>query len=267
MRAVLVLAFLSLESLQAQKPGTSIDVWELQCADVASCGLRSGPNSKAPVARMSDQPWVLAHGAKLSVTGYVPGPGGSYGAWRVSDGIRTAYLTTPFLVLHRNGSPLNGRNAEKQVAIAMAEFAAAIQRERSVLFKDHDFIVMSISPYGPSSAGGVGVRSTYRHLKAGSVIKYLTFVVEAYNAVGDRVTDQVTGESTKSFQITGPIRTADEAEADRESVWEPAWYNRTVTCLMLKTVRVQYMDGTEKTFEGDDPQIRHPEFRNSCQAR
>lgn len=57
-----------------------------------------------------------------------------------------------------------------------------------------------------NSVGGVEP-SIYWRNDSGKTIKYITFTVVPYNAVGDQVSCSITGRSTMDLEITGPIET------------------------------------------------------------
>ncbi|MBR3593556.1 MAG: hypothetical protein IKL44_02665 [Clostridia bacterium] len=99
----------------------------------------------------------------------------------------------------------------------------------------------------PNSVGGYGAKHEYFNATE-KVIKYVTFYYEAYNAVDDVVACQTTGETIASGRITGPIQPMTEYSAE----WEVLWYNTTIHNIAVVKVDVEYMDGTEETFEGDD---------------
>jgi hypothetical protein len=250
------------QNVSAFKPASGGDIFELECLSV--CHVQATPHELAPTIRVNGRNWVVQAGGRLRATGYVPRPTGAYGYWRISDGAGTGYLNTPFVVAYRNGQSLNGRGAADKIAEVMRVLSGVIQVERDSIFKTRDFVITAVFPDGPNSAGGVGMRTAYRNLSSAGRIKYIDLSVVAYNAVGDVVVDKVSGASTKSFRVTGPIDPTARAEPDLQAVWGATWYNESITCLRLDRVRIEYLDGTEKTFAGSDQRIRHPEFANSC---
>lgn len=71
-----------------------------------------------------------------------------------------------------------------------------------------------LSAYGqPNSAGGVGPTIIWRN-DSGATIKYITFTVVPYNAVGDIVSCTISGETVVKLKVTGPIETFNIANID-----------------------------------------------------
>ena len=54
------------------------------------------------------------------------------------------------------------------------------------------------------SVGGVSPTLYYRN-NTNKTMKYLDFYITAYNRVGDKVEDWITGDATKKFRIIGPV--------------------------------------------------------------
>ncbi|MBZ0089856.1 MAG: hypothetical protein K8H90_05700, partial [Thermoanaerobaculia bacterium] len=137
------------------------------------------------------------------------------------------------------------------------------------LVRNRSLVVFGVFPNGPDSASGVGVRVIWRHLETGRVVKYVTFTVIPYNAVGDTVTDRLSGQAARKLRATGPFdaRPPLSAEYDEESSWDAQWYNSTISCIHLARVDVEYMDGTSKSYTGNLGDALSAEFQNECVAR
>lgn len=75
-------------------------------------------------------------------------------------------------------------------------------------------------------------------------IKYFTVTVTPYNAVEDAVFSQIDNESTKSFELVGPIEPHSEIQT---VVKENAWYNSTVKYPVIEEIKIIYMDGDQET--------------------
>lgn len=76
----------------------------------------------------------------------------------------------------------------------------------------------------------------------GKTIKYLWFNVVGYNAVGDRVVDYRTKSSLLTRKAIGPI----EKEGSGSYEFSYVWMTDIVEKVKIVSIRVQYMDGTEK---------------------
>lgn len=74
-------------------------------------------------------------------------------------------------------------------------------------------------------------------------IKYVDFNATFYNAVGDKVRNEIGNNYTKALQIVGPIKpwTMDYFE------WDPVFYSPVVKRMYVKSATITYMDGSKKT--------------------
>lgn len=75
-------------------------------------------------------------------------------------------------------------------------------------------------------------------------IKYVNFKATFYNAVGDKVYNEIGGYSAANLQVVGPIK----AWGRKTCFWDPVFYNSTVSRMYVKSATVTYMDGSKKTF-------------------
>lgn len=75
-------------------------------------------------------------------------------------------------------------------------------------------------------------------------IKYVDFKVTFYNAVGDKVQNEIGYGYTQNLQIIGPIKpwTMDYFK------WDPVFYNGVAKRMYVKSATVTYMNGSKKTF-------------------
>lgn len=115
---------------------------------------------------------------------------------------------------------------------------------------------------GPNSAGGVDVRINALNVSS-KTIKYLRYTVVPYNAVGDRVSGTIRRRSAARIFDTGPI--APDASSP-PGVWDNVWYNSSIRCLEITRVRIEYMDGTSRTFtsRGSISNLMRSDIVNSC---
>lgn len=75
-------------------------------------------------------------------------------------------------------------------------------------------------------------------------IKYIWVYVQAYNAVNDPVKPFYGTGLLGSGKGVGPIEPGDKGSYEFESIW----YSNTLDHCKLKSIKVQYMDGSFKTF-------------------
>lgn len=75
-------------------------------------------------------------------------------------------------------------------------------------------------------------------------IKYVNFKVTFYNAVGDKVQNEIGYGYTQNLRIIGPIKpwTMDYFK------WDPVFYNGVAKRMYVKSATVTYMNGSKKTF-------------------
>lgn len=103
----------------------------------------------------------------------------------------------------------------------------------------------------PNSAGGVDVYMRFVNT-SDKTIKYLSWTAEPYNAVDDIVSDELGRGSERSGRYTGPVRPG--ASSDSDVYWETVWYNPTIVRAELRSVSVEYMDGSTARLSA--PEVR-----------
>ncbi|MBM7869219.1 tetratricopeptide (TPR) repeat protein [Clostridium pascui] len=111
--------------------------------------------------------------------------------------------------------------------------------------------VSSIYSSPPNSAGGVDFHIIWTN-KSNKAIKYATFEVVPYNAVGDVQYCEIRHSSNFKGQVTGPVNPG--VTYGQNNLWEAAWYNNTIQRVSLVGIEIIYMDGSTTTINGDDVQ-------------
>lgn len=101
----------------------------------------------------------------------------------------------------------------------------------------------------PNSAGGVDFKIIWQN-KSNKTVKYATFEVVPYNAVGDVVECSIRNSSTFRGQVTGPIKK--NKWNGYGTTWSNAWYNNTIKKIKVTGVDIDYMDGTSETLYSSD---------------
>ncbi len=93
----------------------------------------------------------------------------------------------------------------------------------------------------PNSAGGVDVYLNFKNI-SDKTVKYASFTLVPYNAVGDMVKSEIGGDTYKKIQLTGPIKPG--ATGGYGHYWSTLWYNSTITHMKITGIELEYMDGT-----------------------
>lgn len=73
------------------------------------------------------------------------------------------------------------------------------------------------------------------------VIKYITMEWNCYNAVGDKIYDEITGDSNHSVKYTGPLDPGQTTDLLRNT---SLFYNHSYNSLKFTKLQVEFMDGT-----------------------
>ena len=121
-----------------------------------------------------------------------------------------------------------------------------------------------------NSAGGVSLKIYWRYFNTQKKIKYIYFTVIPYNKVGDKQICKIGGHSQFKGKITGPISAGYSKRVYggsrfRPSEWENAWYNRTISCVKLVKVKIEYMDESTYVYDKKEiPEIIYSGYSNSC---
>ena len=74
-------------------------------------------------------------------------------------------------------------------------------------------------------------------------VKYINFNVTFYNAVGDKVFNEIGNYGNAKLRITGPLK----PWHGEMYCWDPVFYNYSVEKIYVKQATITYMDGTQKT--------------------
>lgn len=101
----------------------------------------------------------------------------------------------------------------------------------------------------PNSAGGVDAYVSFTN-KSSKTIKYITWTVIPYNAVGDVVYSEIGYKSEAHLSDTGPY--AQGQGHGSGWYWSCVWYNSTITSIKLSEIEIEYTDGSNKTISGND---------------
>ena len=103
----------------------------------------------------------------------------------------------------------------------------------------------------PNSVGGVSVYIGFKNM-SDKVIKYITFEVVPYNAVGDIMRCEIRDYANFGCQATGPYATGEGIAGNNSAYWDCAWYNSTIASIQLRGIDIEYMDGTSVSLSGNE---------------
>jgi hypothetical protein len=98
----------------------------------------------------------------------------------------------------------------------------------------------------PNSVGGVDLNIVWKN-KSKRVIKYASFSVSAINAVNDEVYSDIGNyNAPKYVTVTGPIKP--NQTYGYNTYWDCLWYNSTIRKCKIRSVELEYMDGSKIKF-------------------
>ena len=103
----------------------------------------------------------------------------------------------------------------------------------------------------PNSVGGVRVPIGHKNM-SDKTIKYITFEVVPYNAVGDIMRCEIRDYANFGCQATGPYATGEGLAGNNSAYWDCVWYNSTITSVQLTNIDIEYMDGTSVSLSGNE---------------
>lgn len=78
---------------------------------------------------------------------------------------------------------------------------------------------------------------------SGKKIKYIYVNVSFYNAVGDKLRNDIGGYTTSKLKITGYINIWENKQYD----WDPVFYEYSARKMKVETMTIEYSDGSKKT--------------------
>lgn len=119
--------------------------------------------------------------------------------------------------------------------------SAPIQDQYSVKLLCRDMHVYANQNFASyyNSADGLYLAWAAKNTSS-KAIKYLTFTVAFYNSVGDPARDYITGQTSKTIRLIGPIE-AGETFFYRKIVG----YSSSCSLVKITNVTIEYMDGTK----------------------
>jgi hypothetical protein len=122
------------------------------------------------------------------------------------------------------------------------------KKAKLLLLKKYDkgikegIIITNLQLFDESEyTSGTGCKIDFINLSK-KTIKYITFVFQGYNAVNDIVFDPLTGKNSVSIKGIGPIDNNESAGYEKNY----AWHTDIVQDIKIKSIVIQYMDGSTK---------------------
>lgn len=109
--------------------------------------------------------------------------------------------------------------------------------------------MINVYPSKPNSFGGVDAHIVWKNT-SDKTIKYITFELVPYNAVGDIVACDIRGFRRAGGTVTGPIKPGQTYGYGY--YWDCMWYNNTIKKIVLTEIDIEYMDGTTKNIAPED---------------
>lgn len=95
--------------------------------------------------------------------------------------------------------------------------------------------------FSVDSAGGIELNFRAKN-NSGKEIKYIRFDVDLYNAVNDKIEDEIKNTSSVSVEVTGPISSGKSANFKKI-----IGYNDNCAKISISEVTLVYSDGTSQT--------------------
>jgi hypothetical protein len=102
-----------------------------------------------------------------------------------------------------------------------------------------------------NSAGGVSPGLGVVNISDSKTVKYLRVTWKLFNPVGDPTQGQNSGRSTFETRLVGPI----EPEESGYSEFDNAWYSEVGSCVEIRRIEVEHIDGSSFTYVDDLAEI------------
>jgi hypothetical protein len=176
-------------------------------------------------------------------------------------GLDETFHDTPYWIVE---SPNGKRHYFSMGSVKVQNEIAALLFFRGRARPSGPLLVGVLTPDYPNSVGGVDVEFAVKNLDPRRTIKYLTLTVVPYNAVGDAVRSSIDGKSAVRLRYTGPLASG---KTESYAGWSTVWYNATISCVELRRMEVEYMDGSRYTYVRELPSVVTPAVRLRCGVR
>lgn len=178
-------------------------------------------------------------GAKETRT--IPALSHSYGSWTTTKeaeyGVKGSEMRTCSICGNKETRDIPALTV-KLSSVLSDPFDTLEQMKRSASYNPKYAYYKGNFYVARNSANGNILQWGFQNL-SNKTIKYITITVYYYNAVGDLVKDNISGKTSGTFKITGPID-------PKENVIfrDVLMYSSTCTKFYISDVKIEYMDGT-----------------------
>ncbi|MEK6658107.1 MAG: hypothetical protein AABY36_00330, partial [Campylobacterota bacterium] len=137
------------------------------------------------------------------------------------------------------------------------EFEEAIKKARA---NGMPILITAKGETRPNSAGGVDTYINFVNI-SNKNIKYVDVGFIPFNGVNEKVSSSIGNQSLKLLRFTGPL----EQDKHSRAYWKNVWYNNSIKCSHIVSVKVIYMDDSNQII--DESEIKNLMYRpieNSC---
>jgi hypothetical protein len=151
------------------------------------------------------------------------------------------------------------------VAVLVSSCAIAIRQEaiEKAQKEDSPIAITHISPSVPNSAGGVDAYIRFVNISE-HIIKYVVIEAAPYNRVGDLAPSEIGGATRTRLRSTGPY---ERDEGNAGSYWQNVWYNHSISCIEVKRIDIEFMNGENGTLTKSElDNILPKNVENNCSA-
>jgi len=125
------------------------------------------------------------------------------------------------------------------------------EKERREYFQDLQrqgyTIALLEQTYAQNTADGISVGLRFRNVSDSKTVKYASVKWRLFNSVGDPTTGQINGTSVERARFVGPL----EPGRDSYVEWENLFYSTVGTCLEVRKITVEHVDGSTFTYVDD----------------
>lgn len=144
----------------------------------------------------------------------------------------------------------NGKITAKSAGMATITATTHNGRKASttIVVSEKSPITINNWTYSIDYVGGVTWEMSITN-NTNKTINYITLTWENYNAVEDPIYDTITGSSEYSLQYTGPLHPKKNTGRIENTV---KFYNHDFHSYLMKTVNIQYSDGTSQILNESD---------------
>lgn len=114
--------------------------------------------------------------------------------------------------------------------------------------RNEDYTVALIrQTFGKNSADGISVGLGLANISKDKTVKYAKVTWELHNSVGDPTAGDNSGRTKAQTRLVGPMKPEETGYTEFENVW----YNPVGTCVEIRRIEVEHIDGTSFVYVND----------------